>query len=88
MLSLKLRCLSEASKTPIKTFFRFVTLFYENGCMRPANQDSPDNGHVTVSQSCVKKLFSVFTEDPLSLEKCLWETFENAGDVNSKNVRL
>ena len=33
LLSLKMRCLSEQSPTPAKTFFRFVTLFFERGCM-------------------------------------------------------
>lgn len=88
MLSLKLRCLSETSKTPIKTFFRYVTLFYENGCMVAADETNPDSGEVTVSTSCASKLFTVFTDDPFTLEKCLWDTFENAGDITSKNLRL
>ena len=88
MLSLKLRCLSEASKTPVRTFFRFVTLFYEKGCMRTPKDADPDSAEVVTSQSCIDKVFATFTEDPLSIEKCLWDTFETAGDIESKNLRL
>ena len=55
MLSLKMKCLAQASKTPIKTFFRFVTVFYEHGCMRTTN-NSQDDSEVTVSSKCVDEV--------------------------------
>ena len=33
LLSLKMQCIAEKSPTPVKTFFRFVTLFFERSCM-------------------------------------------------------
>ena len=48
-------CLAETSKTPIRTFFRFITVFYEHGCMRSATDD-PDSDAVTVSQKCIDEV--------------------------------
>lgn len=88
LLSLRMRCLAEASKRPANTFFRFVTLFYESGCMVVADEKEADSGNVKVSHSCVNKLISVFTDDTNAVEKCLWDSFERAGDINSPNKRL
>ena len=83
LLSLKMRCLSEASPTPVKTFFRFVTLFYESNCMIEGNDEAA--GHVFVNPNCIDKLIKTFTTDPHSVEKCLWDTFETPGDINTDN---
>ena len=88
LLSLKMQCIAENSATPAKTFFRFVTLFYERSCMGVFDNADPDSGEVTIRQSCVEKLIKVFTDDPNSIEKCMWETFADAGDINSMNNRL
>ena len=50
--------------------------------------DNPDSGDVTIRSGCVDKLITVFTDDPHSLEKCVWDTFKVAGDMNSQNERL
>ena len=87
LLSLRMQCLSEASRTPVKTFFRYVTVFYEHGCMRSTTDpDNPDE--VTLSAACAEEVFKVFTADPFSIEKCLYGTFAVAGDTASKNQRL
>ena len=50
---------------------------------------SEESGNgVRVNQNCVSKLIQVFTEDPHSIEKCMWDTFEQPGDVTSPNTRL
>ena len=89
MLSLRLSCLSEQSKTPIKTFFRFVTLFYERGCMQEVFDSNSDEGRkVTLRENCTDKLFEVFTDDVHSVEQCFWNSFSIAGDLTSENNRL
>lgn len=88
LLSMRMRCLAEGSSTPAKTFFRFVTLFYESGCMIAADEAEADSGDVKVRKSCVDKLISTFTDDTNAVEKCLWDSFERAGDVHSQNKRL
>jgi len=61
LLSLTMQCLAEASKTPVKTFFNFITHFYEKGCMVAADEAYADSGHVKIKRSCVDKLLTVFT---------------------------
>ena len=84
LLSLKMRCLSESSKTPAKSFFRFIALFYEHGCMKE-KEESKD---VVVSMQCADKVFEIFTDDPASIEKCLYASFATPGDISSKNLLL
>ena len=87
ILSMKLRCLAEGSRTPISTFFRFVTIFYERGCMRPSgNEDRPYE--VDVSMKCADEIIRIFTDNPHSVDKCLYNSFEVAGDTTSRNIRL
>ena len=83
-----MQCLAEASKTPVRTFFSFITHFYEKGCMVAADEAHADSGHVKIKRSCVDKLLTVFTENPNSTEKCIWSSFEKDHDSNSKNTRL
>ena len=83
-----MRCIAEQSPTPAKTFFRLVTLFFERSCMGVYDTEDPDSGDVTLRANCIDKLITIFTTDPNSIEKCVWDTFEIAGDINSRNELL
>lgn len=50
------------------------------------NEDKPYE--VTVSMKCAEEIFRIFTEDPHSIEKCLYNSFKVAGDTGSNNVSL
>lgn len=51
-------------------------------------KEKEESNDVVVSMQCADKVFQIFTDDPASVEKCMYASFEKPGDITSKNLLL
>ena len=86
-LSLRMECLTDVSKPTekVKTFFRYIEVFYEKACMIYADLD---RFKMNLDTTCARNVIKLLTLTPTKVETCFSDSFTVGQDRYTDNLTL